>query len=297
MELATGRRSRLSVGDEVVVCTGAGCGADRRETYSQGVPEQWIIAAPGGLIAPAPDNGEAVGEATAMTLLGLVGGHAGDVLNLERYALPKMKPASPRQVILAVCGTAMDSGRSETVANLIDGLVRAGMRVGAAKVTGAAAGGDIWAAIDAGAGPVMDFTDVGLACTAGLPAGRVERAALDLLGYMSESDAQVIVLEFSDGLMCTENATLLASRRFARAIDGVVFAANDAAGAAAGVDWLKERQLNVSGISGLLTRSPLAVRELRALGDSPILDMDTLGEPACARALVGPFNVHSLSVA
>lgn len=297
IELATGRRSRLFVGDEILLCIGNRYAPDQFEALiPEGLGECAMVAA-GGIAAQVRCRSQRVNNATVITALGLVGDGEGNVLNLERYALPKMKPSSPRQVVLAVSGTAMNAGKTETVINLIKGLVRSGYRVGAAKVTGTGAGGDVWAAIDAGADPVLDFTDVGLASTYQVAPERVERAALDLLGYLSESEAEIIILELADGLLQTETARLLECHRFTSALDGVIFAAGDAMGAAAGMEWLQGKHLNVLGASGILTQSPLAMRELEAVCDMPVFDMRTLNDPTQAAALVKPFIQQSVCVA
>lgn len=297
IELATGRRSRLFVGDEILLCVGNRYAPDQFEAV---IPEglgQCAMAAAGGIAAQVLARSQRVNNATVIHLHGLVGDGEGNVLNLERYALPKMKPSSPRQVVLAVAGTAMNAGKTETVTNLIKGLVHAGFRVGAAKVTGTGAGGDVWSALDAGANPVLDFTDAGLASTYRVPAERVERAALTLLAYLSESEADIIVLELADGLLQTETAQLLESQRFASFLDGVIFAAGDALGAVAGIHWLNQKHVNVLGASGVLTQSPLAIRELETVIGMPVFSMDTLNNPLAAAALVNPLIQRSACVA
>lgn len=297
IELATGRRSRLFVGDEVLLCVGNRYAPDQFEAVIPRGLGQCAMVAAGGIAAEVLTRSDKVANATAIHLHGLVGDGQGNVLNLERYALPKINPSSPRQVVLAVAGTAMNAGKTETVTNLIKGLVHAGFRVGAAKVTGTGAGGDVWSALDAGANPVLDFTDAGLASTYQVPAERVERAALTLLAYLSESEADVIVLELADGLLQTETARLLESQRFASFLDGVIFAAGDALGAVAGIQWLNQKHLNVLGASGVLTRSPLAIRELETVIGMPVFGMDTLNNPLEAAALVNPFIRQSACVA
>ena len=59
----------------------------------------------------------------------------------------------------------MNSGKTTTAAHLIKGLVQAGLKVGAAKLTGTGAVGDIWLMQDAGANLVLDFTDTGFPST------------------------------------------------------------------------------------------------------------------------------------
>lgn len=297
IELATGRRSRLFVGDEILLCLGSRYVPDQFEAMILEGPGECTVIASGGIAAQVRCGSQRVNNATVITALGLIGDAEGRVLNLERYALPRMKPSSPRQVVLAVCSTAMNAGKTETAINLIKGLVHAGYRVGAAKVTGIGAGGDVWAAIDAGADPVLDFTDVGLASTYQTDVDRIERAAQDLLGYLSESDTDVIVLELVDGLLQTETAALLECQRFTLTLDGILFAAGDAVGALAGMDWLKRHQLNVLGGGGGLTRVPLAIRELEAVCGMPVFDMKTLSDPVGAAKLIKPFVHRSVCMA
>ena len=59
-------------------------------------------------------------------------------------------------------------------------------------------------------------------------------------------------------------------------VDAVLFAAGDSPGAVAGVKWLEKHALPVVGITGSLTRSPMAVREVRAANELPILDREGL---------------------
>jgi hypothetical protein len=173
----------------------------------------------------------------------------------------------------------MNAGKTTTAANLIHGLARGGMRVGAAKVTGTGAGGDAWLMRDAGASMVLDFTDAGLASTYLASLEQIQASMTTLLGHLCAAWVDAIVLEVADGLYQGETAKLVSGSYFKEAVDGVVFAAGDAMGAAGGVDWLRTRGVPVRAVSGVLTASPLAVREAQQAAGVPVLDLQALRDP------------------
>jgi hypothetical protein len=168
---------------------------------------------------------------------------------------------------------------------LIRGLRRAGLKVGAAKVTGTGAGGDFWQMTDAGASSVLDFTDAGFASTYRLPVERVEGILRDLTAHLALEGAEAIVVEVADGLFQEETAGLLCSATFASLVDAVVFAAGDALGALAGLQWLRHHRIPVAALSGCLTRAPLATREAQWATGVPVLELAALAEPAILELL------------
>jgi hypothetical protein len=173
----------------------------------------------------------------------------------------------------------MNAGKTTTAVGLIKGLRAAGLDVGAAKVTGTGAGGDVWSMLDAGAFPVVDFTDAGFPSTYRLPITQVEQVLTTLVEHVSVSAVDAIVLEVADGLYQDETAGLLTSATFATLVAAVLFAAfaaNDAMGAMAGVEWLRQHRLPVLAVSGALTQSPLAMREAQQATHLPVLDLELL---------------------
>lgn len=173
----------------------------------------------------------------------------------------------------------MNAGKTATATHLIYGAVRAGMRVAAAKVTGTGSGGDTWLMRDAGADPVLDFTDLGFVSTYRVAPAQVENIMDTLVQHLAASGADLIVIEIADGLYQQETAALLSSQVFARNVDAMLFAANDAMGATAGVRWLREHKLPVVGIAGTLTCSPLASREAGHATVLPVYRLSQLCDP------------------
>lgn len=130
--------------------------------------------------------------------------------------------------------------------------------------------------LDAGAERVLDFTDAGYASTYQVTLPQVETILHQLTAHLAIEPLDTLVLEVADGLFQTETAQLLASPAFARRVDGIVFAAGDALGALAGVEWLRRYPLPVLAVSGLLTASPLACREAVTATGLPVLTQDQL---------------------
>jgi hypothetical protein len=180
----------------------------------------------------------------------------------------------------------MDSGKTTAAAFLARGLSRSGLRVAYAKVTGTAAAGDPTLVADAGAHPVLDFTDVGYASTYRISAAALEGVFTDLLAHLQRSGAEAIVLEIADGLFQPETAALVSRDAFKRLVDGLLFAAQDAMGAAAGVSQLRDEGHRVLALTGRMEIAPLQVREASAVTRLPFLRRSDLADPCAAAKLL-----------
>lgn len=280
VELIDGRKAALFCGDEVVVCYGDRYAPDQFEAEVPADLGPCDLVAAGGLAARAVSMHEDMEPPTRLTPLGLLVDEHGERVNVARWALPPLPGVRAPAPTLVVVGTSMNSGKTTVGAYLARGLAAAGCRVGTAKVTGTGAGNDLWIMRDAGADPVLDFTDAGMASTYRVPVARLERAFTTLTGHLTAAGVDVIVIEIADGLGQVETAGLLASRQVGAATDAVFFAAGDALGASAGVEWLRRRGLPVVAVGGTLTMSPLATREAAGLTGLPVLGCEQLANPA-----------------
>lgn len=279
LELACGRRARLFEGDEIVLAYGHRYAPDQFEAEVPGDLDVCHMVAGGGVAARVITRHGRMRAATQVRPLGLLGDRGGRRLNLAQFALERPRHDARRAFTVAVVGTSMNAGKTETAANLIRGFANAGLRVGAAKVTGTGSGGDVWTMADAGAETVLDFTDAGLPSTYLAEPAQVERVMATLLGLLHASGAEAVVFEVADGLFQRETAELLRSPAFAREVDAVVFAAGDAMGSAGGVQTLRAMGLPVVAASGLLTASPLAMREAAGAAGIRVLDLEALRDP------------------
>lgn len=285
LETPHGRRAQLYDGDEIIVAYGERYAPDQFEAVIPSDLGSCDLVAGGGVAGRVLSKHSKIRSATQIVPLGLIGDAHGFPLNLAQFALVHRLLPSERPRVIAVAGTSMNAGKTTAAAGIIHGLVRAGLKVAATKVTGTGSGGDVWSMVDAGAQPVIDFTDMGHASTAGLELADAERTAISLIAHSADGHPDIIVVEFADGLLQRETAALLTSARILAAIDGVLFAAPNALSAVGGREWLLRAGHHVIGISGLISASPLASREASAAMNAPVLTLDQLRDPVEAPKL------------
>ncbi|ANP45705.1 molybdopterin-guanine dinucleotide biosynthesis protein MobB [Candidatus Viadribacter manganicus] len=262
LESPQGRRAQLYVGDEILVAYGARYAPDQFEAIVPDAIGPCDLVAGGGIAARVLARHASVKKPTAITPVGVLTDSAGGALNLADFAPASVGPrASDADHVVAVVGTSMNAGKTTSAANLIRGLAAGGLKVGACKITGTGSGGDIWSMRDAGALVALDFTDVGYATTAGAEFGQLENAAHALIDRVAASGVDIVVVEIADGLFQRETSALLSSARTQQRLDAVLLAAADSMGAVMGAQWLRERGLPLRAVTGLITSSPLAMRE------------------------------------
>jgi hypothetical protein len=286
IELPDGRRSRLYVGDRIIIAYGNRYAPDQFEAEIPSDLGECHLVAAGGVASRLLSKHTGVKSPTRIRPLGLLADAERRPLNLSDWKIQTRSIPKQLPPVLVVAGTAMNAGKTTTAAHLIRGLQRAGKRVGAAKVTGTGAGGDVWQMIDAGAVDVVDFTDAGHASTYMLAPNEIEKVFVQLLSHLGGRQLDAIVVEAADGILQTETAELLASPAFSFYCDNLVFAASDALGAVAGVQWLHRKGIDVCAVSGALTASPLAIREASTATGLPVLSKKDLSDPATALTLL-----------
>ena len=291
IQLPDGRRKNLFVGDEIVVAYGNRYAPNQ---FLAAVPEPGpcqLVAAGGVAGKVLAWHGSITKNPTQITPVGQLKGPTGLPVNLRDYALPSIDQLPARRpATIAVAGTSMDSGKTQTAAYLARGLTLAGLRVGFAKVTGTGAGGDTWLLKDAGANPVLDFTDAGLASTYLVSPAQMERVFVTLMAHLIKSRVDAIVLELADGVLQVETAAVLTSSPFREAVGGILFTAGDAMGAVSGEAWLKSRDLPLLAFSGILSSSPLQRDECCNATGLPVFSRQDLANGATAVAIVNAAN-------
>ena len=282
IDLATGRKARLFVGDEIVVVYGNRYSPDQFEAEIPLDLSPCHLIASGGLAGMVLSQHAKIDIPTLLTPIGLLANSQGQRINISDWALSPKSYMGHRPFTIAVVGTSMNSGKTTTAANLIKGLVNSGFRVGAAKITGTASGNDTWFMRDAGASPIFDFTDVGFPSTYLITLKELEGILTTLLSQLAAAEVDITVIEIADGLYQQETSKLVSSPTFRRCVDGILFAANSALAAKAGLLYLKEFQIPILAISGVVTMSPLASRETSAACGLPVLDIEMLQREAAS---------------
>lgn len=284
------RRQLLFPGQEIVVAYGHRYAPDQ---FLAEVPADLGIChlvAAGGVAGSVTEKHAEMDDPTVIEPIGLICDDEGRV-TLAQHAPHTVNTATRTSsthgpIVVAVLGTSMNSGKSTTLACLVNGLTNAGLMVSAGKATGTGAGGDANLFRDAGATRVLDFTDFGFPSTFGLSADEIRGLWGALVDALTLDAPDVVVVEIADGLYQGETSRLLADPMFSEHVDAVVFAAQDALGASAGVAELRSHGLPVVAASGVLTASPLAGAEARAALPVAVIDTYDLCDPSVATALL-----------
>jgi len=290
VELVTGRRAPLAVGDKLLLVYGNRYATDQFEAVVPRSVGLCNLAAAGGIAADVISRHATTKAPTEVLPSGILCDVNGVALNLRRWAWPGVasSPAKGvRQHLVLVVGSSMNAGKTTTCANLVRTLRHCGLKTAALKLTGTGSGGDLWRYHDAGAVQVMDFGNVGLASTAGMDLRELEAAFSRLCAAVSP-EVDIIVGEIADGVLQRETRHLLQSQSLRERAGSLVFAGADPLGAAAGVQLLGEWGLDVAAVSGLICASPLAVREFRSLMSTPVIFAEDEDHHEIAARILAP---------
>ncbi len=295
LQLPNGRRKQLFPGDEIVVAYGNRYASNQFEAV---IPETFgpcHLVAGGGIASRAVSWHVSMKKGpTLITPIGVLGDLNNKRMNLSGFALSPLNEIKTRlPTAIAVVGTGMDSGKTQSCAFLVRGLISAGLRVAYAKITGTGAGGDTWLLTDAGAYPVLDFTDAGMATTYMITIEQLELLLMTLMGHIANENVDAMVLEIADGVMQQETAALLKSPVFASLVAGIVMASQDSMGASAGIHFLKHyAKPPVLAISGIISAAPLQVREAEIALNLPVYDREGLATPENAMSILAGAQRH-----
>lgn len=270
IQLPSGRRAMMNVGDEIIVCYGNRYAPDQFEAEIPRDLSPCHLVAAGGIASLSLSRNNSMKSATQISPIGVLADSEGKAINMKDHALkttpaPRIKPP-----VTVVIGTSMNAGKTTVAADIILGMTRQGLRVGSAKVTGTGAGGDVFKMQDCGAVKVYDFTDCGYPTTYKVPLDNCIEIMQTLIAKLSEENLDSIVIEVADGILQDETRGLVQSKEFLALTDDIVFAAGDAMGALGGSSWIQQQGLNVIGVSGVITSSPLAMREYALISDIPV---------------------------
>jgi hypothetical protein len=272
LDLTGGRRCKLHAGDLIAGVFGNRYATLQFEGYARSNGDRCDLLSAGGLCGLVASKHDAMPEPSKLRLEGAVGDAGGQPLRLQSFpvtASTGLGLAHPR--VAVVLGTAMDSGKTHTARGVIRGLARAGVRVGGIKLTGTAAANDTLTLLDAGACVALDFVDGGLPSTYRCSVGELLELFRRLVDHAAAYRAEWVVIEIADGVIQGETAALLDSADFVSTVAAWVLAANDALGALGAAQVLRGRGITPLAVSGLVSRSALARREVEAATTLPCL--------------------------
>ncbi|GGC04641.1 DUF1611 domain-containing protein [Marinobacterium zhoushanense] len=291
LEDVYGRRVWLYTGDRLILAAAPRYStAQYRAELPTGLGDCQLVAA-GGIAAGVSDRNAQVKPATDLFIEGILADIEGVPLNLKRFqrlpAAASIRGAALPAVM--VLGSDMDAGKTTTACAAIRGLTNAGYRVQGAKLTGTGAGPDYWRMHDAGAVDVADFVDAGFASTVGTTPAQILEILSRIEQRALQHRADVMVVEIADGVLQPETSALIASPDFVSRFEGVLIAGDNASSAAYVAQRVAMAGLPVLAISGALTRSPVACREVVAATALPVFTPDQLQSSDVIQTVLAPL--------
>jgi hypothetical protein len=289
VQLAEGRPSALYPGDLVVLAVGDRYAPDQFEAVARIDAEGAEMIAGGGIAGQAVQRHQRMADPTRLRPIGLLTRADGRTMNVGDWALPGL-PRPAGMTVIGVVGASMNSGKTTATAALAHGLNRGGVRAAAIKATGTGAFGDYNTFVDAGAAWVGDFTDAGMATTYRQPLERILRGLDTLLGHAAKAGCRVAVVELADGVFQQETAAIIADPILQRGFDGFMMAAGDALSVVGGAQVLGGMGIRPFAVSGLVSRSPLAVAEAIGQTGLGILTREQLCDPSVAVGLLAQLT-------
>jgi hypothetical protein len=179
---------------------------------------------------------------------------------IQEDALEMMHRLKSSVPLVTVSGTAMDTGKTEAACRVVEGLAEKGLRVGAAKLTGASLMRDVRRMQEHGATAVSTFTDAGIACTV---EDAITPIAKGVIHHLNEAeDLDVIVAEMGDGFVGYYGVDdLMTDMELQSFIEAHVVAATDLAGAWAAEQTFRDRyHTDITAITGPVTDNDVGRR-------------------------------------
>jgi hypothetical protein len=298
MQSDTKRNATILPGDRIMAAFGTRYATEQFEGY---VPadckgELHILGGGGtvGVIESMHDKFADIGP-TTLKFIGAVTDSQGQVINTKAIYRRQLtgfsgKAALNTKVILSV-GSSMDSGKTTSAAYLVRGLRKTGYSVAFIKLTGTVYTKDCDLNYDLGANITSDFGDLGFPSTYMCD----EQELLDLYESLLKKVLIVkpdyVVMEIADGLYQRETKMLLNNHDLMDSVYGVLFSAGDSLAAINGINVLHSWGIRPFAISGLLTASPLLIKEVKENCELPVYTINDLS--GNAKEIVGK-NIGSL---
>ena len=266
---AENEKMRIYEGDRIVCVFGNRYATDAFEGETQGTEVLHLMTA-GGMIGTVQAKHTSVKNPTKVKFIGFLSDEEGKRLNLKEMSFSqKRKPLKKTRKIIFAVGSGMNSGKTTTASRMVRGLVQKGVRVAACKLTGSVSHRDLFEMRATSPVFATDFSDYGFPSTYLCE----EEELLDLFHTMvadcDDYDPDVIVMEIADGVLQRETQFLLNHPEVKKYVSKILLTAPCALSANQGVQVVRNTGNEPMAVSGIISNSPLFIREFRDLCDVP----------------------------
>lgn len=289
------RNVTIVEGDLIMAAFGTRYATEQFEGYvpNECVQEFHILGAGGtvGIIHSMHSKFGNIGP-TIIKIVGYAVNESNEVLNTKKavqHEMIKFSGVLPSlsKIILSV-GSSMDSGKTTTAAYMAHGLKASGKNVAFIKLTGTIYTKDPDMVFDLGADMITHFGDMGFPSTYLCDEQELMDLYETLVNNVLPCNPDYIIIEIADGLFQRETKMLLNNKKFMHSVDHVIFSSGDSLAAIQGVEILNKWDIRPFALSGLLTASPLLVKEVEANCSIPVFTIEQLakGEMLCLLQLM-----------
>jgi hypothetical protein len=237
----------------------------------------------GGILGRCTADHPDLGPALRVEVLGAVLTPEGRHARIQDHAIEAREHLGASAPLVMVSGTAMNTGKTFAAAQLVAGLTRRGLRVAAAKLTGASLMRDVRAMAANGAVCTATFTDAGVVASTGRDMVPVAKG---IVAHLSRCAPDVCVLELGDGIIGPYGVDdILQDMELQRHTAAHVLAATDLAGAWAADQLFRTRyRADLAAVVGPATDTEVGRRYLtNTLG---VPGINARSEPERLSALV-----------
>lgn len=264
LELRSGRMARIKVHDVLLGVLGKrralkGFVGDVPAKLQTG--DKLHLLNLGGLIGRCSGRFHGLGRPIQVEFLGSVVRN-GKPLNIQQAALEPHPENVDFPPLIVVAGTAMNSGKTQVITEVIKQFTRNGYKVSGAKLTGVAAQRDLLNMEDHGAVETLSFLDCGFPSTVGIDdIGPLTRT---ILYHLNKNNPDIVAIELGDGLLGDYNvANLFDHDDIRRACAAMILCAGNFVGALGGIHVLREKYMPVNIVSGPCTDSKMGVKFIK----------------------------------
>jgi hypothetical protein len=263
------RRLRLYRDDILLGVAGSRYATDAFEAkITQDGPLHLVTAS--GMCATVLNRHSDQSAPTSLDLLGRVCDVNGPINLVERCFVPRA-PRNAKTNVVLILGSGMNAGKTTTSRRLVKALLRSGLRVAVSKLTGSVSHRDLYEYESTGAHDVRDFSQYGFPSTYGCTLSELERLFLTMVADAEQACPDVIVMEIADGVLQNETAALLSSTVCRPLVFGTVLAAPCSLSSLQGIHQISKYGHTVLAVSGLISNSPLMVREFEEYSNVPFV--------------------------
>lgn len=235
----------------------------------------------GGILGRCTSDHPDLGPALRVEVLGAVLTEAGRHARIQDHAIEWHEHIATAPPLVFVSGTAMNTGKTFAAAALVAGLTRRGLRVAAAKLTGASLMRDVRAMEAQGAVCTATFTEAGVVASTGRDMVPVAKGIVVHLGRCAPD---VCVLELGDGIIGPYGVDdILQDMELQRLTAAHVLAATDLAGAWAASQLFRTRyRAELAAVVGPATDTEVGRRYLQNTLGVPGVNARSEGERLAA---------------